>query len=253
MSLCPYLRRRGARHFLRIRIPYRLREALPMTEFSRSLGTSDPAVARRRAALTVAGIQAGFGIMQEVHGDTGLSPEARQDLFQHLLARAVDDPMFVIEQQKALEQVRDTGQLRGYVHALALKLRAEIAAGKAEQARLRQEAETAQQAREAAEREAARAARQADALNAAVGQLALAGAVPPVELSPGHDRPVHHLKHAFMDAKGLTGKTRASYRKAFERLEAVVGDKPVCEIDKTDIVRLVEDMEAPHGAMTETG
>jgi integrase len=75
-------------------------------------------------------------------------------------------------------------------------------------------------------------------------QLTTAGMGQSIELYAGHDQPIAALKDALLERKALKPKTEKSYRKAFARFEAVVGDKPISEITRNDVVRFVEDLEA---------
>ena len=240
----PYLFRRGARVYLRVRIPNRLRATVTGREIVRALATSDLQLARRRGGQAVAGIQAGFGIMDHVHRDGSLEPGTRRDLLDRIIARAMTDPEGLIAQERALDGIVDPALLRRCIQELAENFHATVAAREAERDRANQLAQNAEGARAAAERKAAQADHKAESLRVTMAQLVSSGVAEIGDLADGHDQSVAALKDAFLAAKGLKPKTEKSYRKAFSRFEAVVGTTPISEITKNQVVRFVEDLEA---------
>ncbi len=243
MAAGPYLRRRGSRHFFRMWIPYPLRAALGRQEVTRALGTSDPQTARRRCARTLVAIQAGLGIMEDLHRTRTTSDAEQQALFERLVDQAIAEPRALIENEPALREIDDPQTLRARFVDILDGVRERLEARRAEHAR----AEAAErEARARAERQATAASDQAEALRQSMVQLTSAGVGQPIELYAGHDQPVAALKDAFLERKALKPKTEKSYRKAFARFEAVVGDKPISEITRNDVVRFVEDLEATH-------
>lgn len=171
--------------------------------------------------------------MEQLRQSGAVGPEEQRDLFEQMIERALEDPHVLIEQEPALRDVDDPDELRERFKRLLAGLRDRAEADRKAEA----------QARAAAERTASTARGQAEALRTSMAQLTSAGVGQPIELYDSHDQPVHVLKNDFLEARNLGPKTLKSYRKAFERFEAVVGDKPVSEITKNDVVKYVEDLE----------
>lgn len=243
MSALPYVRRRGSRHILRIRIPNRLRTGDTGPEIARSLGTSDQQVARRRAALTVAAIQIGFGIMETFQSNNTISTEQLKALLDQLVDTAFDDPESVITHRGAIQEISDPAELQAYFTALTQAFRKRVGASESAAAAAREAAETERQRRERAEVHASATAVSNTQLQTTIASLATAGVGQPVELMEGHDQPVRALLPDFFGVKRFPRKTRLSYEKAFARFIEVVGDKPVSEIGKNDVVTFVMTLE----------
>ena len=246
MPASPYLRRRDGRYYLRVRVPANLNTMLRFREITRSLETADVHEARRRGSRAAAAIKVGFEIMSDIAARADLSAVKPEDLRQALKDFAREDPFALMDlQRRLLESKADVFKVTGDLnHQLSQTIwrfenkRHEDAATAA-----REETEAARTAQADAEEDAASERKRAHALRQAVINLSTAGVGTPVELHEGHARSVAELKGPFLDAKKFPRKSRASYDKAFERFEEVVGDKPVSEITRNDVVRYVENLE----------
>lgn len=243
MSALPYVRRRGSRHILRIRIPSRLRTGDTGPEIARSLGTSDPQVARQRAALTVAAIQAGYGLMETFQTNNTISTEQLKALLDQLVEQAFADPESVVAHRSALEAISDPAEFHAYISALSQAFQDRIGSSESAAAAAREAAEAECQRRERAEAHASATAVSNTQLQTTIATLATAGVGQPVELMAGHDQPVGALLPHFFGVKQFPRKTRLSYDYAFARFIEVVGDKPVSEIGKNDVVTFVMSLE----------
>lgn len=243
MSVAPYVRRRGGGHQLRIRIPNPLRAALGRSEVTRSLRAREPGIARRRGARAVAAIQAGYGILERLQANDA-NPDEQRELFERMVDRAMEDPHHLIAHEPALRDIDDPAELRARFVRILEGAQDRLEQRRAEHARAEAHARAEREARACAEQKARQAKDQVDVLKTSMAQLTASGLGELEDLADGHDQPVAALKDTFLTAKGLKPKTEKSYRKAFARFEAVVGEKPISEITKNDVVRFVENLEA---------
>ena len=246
MPASPYLRRRDGRYYLRVRVPANLIRMLRFREITRSLETGDVHEARRRGTRAAAAVKVGFEIMSDMAARADLSAEKPEDLRQALKDFAGEDPFAVMDlQRRLLESKADMFKLTGELnHQLSQTMWSLEKQGHREEARAaRDEAEQARTGQAEAEQAAASERQRAHALHHAVVNLSSAGVGAPVELHEGHASSVAELKGPFLEAKKFSSTTLASYDKAFERFEEVVGDKPIGEITRNDVVRYVETME----------
>ena len=75
MCLATNIVRRGARYYVRCRVPADLVKALGRKEIWKSLGTSDPKEAKRKAHPALAELQREFDAQREAHPEkTGNDP-----------------------------------------------------------------------------------------------------------------------------------------------------------------------------------
>ena len=243
MSALPYVRRRGSRHILRIRIPSSLRTGDAGPEIARSLGTSDQQVARQRAALTVAAIQIGFGRMKDFQSNGAISTAELKALLDQLVEQAFQEPEGIVAHRRALEAISDPAEFHAYINALSQAFSERIEASESAATAAREAAEAERKRRERAEAHASATAVSNTQLQTKIASLAAADVGRSVELMAGHDQPVSTLLAGFFGAKDYPTKTRLSYDKAFARFIEIVGNKPVSEIGKNDIVTFVMTLE----------
>ena len=181
--------------------------------------------------------------METLQSNDTISTAQLKALLDQLVDTAFDDPESLVAHRSALEAISDPAEFHAYISALSQAFNKRLGASESAAAAAREAAETERQRRERAEAHASATAVSNTQLQTTIASLATAGVGQPVELMEGHDQPVSALLPNFHAVKQLPDKTRLSYDKAFRRFIEVVGDKPVSEIGKNDVVTFVMALE----------
>lgn len=249
------IRRRHA-FFVRARVPVEIVSIIRKTHVSRALGTSRVDEARVRAGERLAAIQRGFReirVMAERLRITSLD-----DLNALLDAEVwgVDvspEAVALMPRQVRAALERRMKQINVGTEASAMATRIEVMSLESERARLSSAVTAVCDAEADAARLALEDARHRQLLEA----LARLEAVPPtapmaVKLAAGAVQPFYeHAEDFYGENTSVGTSARDSYDLSFSRLKKIVGEKPISNIDKNDILEyrqlLLNANSAKHG------
>lgn len=216
MRMPSHVARRSGRYYIRLRVPDYLRPIVGRGEIHRSLGTSDPAVARLRAPAALDMLMRGLEAAR-------LTGENEIELIRARIA--VAEAETEAKRAEATRLVAATDEVR----ALASGAKA------LETAALDRAREVVRKAGAIATTWHAEAVRERSISSALLAHPPAAPVAGRPRLAAGAELPFWRHTDEYLKAAAVAQKTAWSYRRAFTLLREVVKEKAIGAVDDVDI------------------